>query len=96
VTESREHRTAQLLWDLCGTTHEAPHRRRLVVERILTWDGDEMFEFFADVLAAFEMLGNERPDVRTAIPRTPAQPGRRGAVMVRPRSGAVSAAQGGS
>jgi hypothetical protein len=63
VTESREHRTAQLLWELCGTTHEAPHRRRLVVERILTWDGDEMFEFFADVLAAFEMLGNERPDV---------------------------------
>jgi hypothetical protein len=63
VTESREHRTAQVLWDLCGTTYDAPHRHRLIAERMRRWNGDELFDFFADLLAAFELLGNERPDV---------------------------------
>jgi hypothetical protein len=62
VTESREHRAAQLLWDLCGTTYDAEHRRRLVTERVETWGEQEVWEFLADVLAAFELLGKERPD----------------------------------
>jgi hypothetical protein len=63
MSESREHRTAQLLWDLVGSTHEAHVRQRLVAERIGAWDEDALFEFFADVLAAWELLGKERPDV---------------------------------
>jgi hypothetical protein len=63
MSESREHRTAQLLWDLCGTTYDAPRRHRLVAERAGSWNEDELFEFFADVLAAFELLSKERPDV---------------------------------
>jgi hypothetical protein len=61
--DSREMRTAQLLWDVAGAADPHINRNLLAYLHLLPLSEDEIRTLAADLLHAFERLGQQRPDV---------------------------------